>query len=321
MSIEKRGKTYRVKVFLGRTDGKALFETKTFPRKSEAAAWKLEREARLDGRVQVKKTFGDALAKYALEVSPSHKGCRWEQVRLRNIAKHPISSKPIPKVANIDIIEWRDSRLKSVSDSTVLREMKLLNSVLEHARKEWRWIRDNPIKDVTKPRQPKGRKRRVSPDEIDRLITASGYTGAHDSMLHITVAAFLFAIETGMRSGEILGLEWSDVDERKVTLRQTKNGDSREVPLSPKARLLLAALRCFDKPFPVRTGTRDTLFRKLVVKAGIPNLHFHDSRSQAIYNLSKKLDVLELARVIGHQDINSLRHYYNTTADELADRL
>ena len=265
--------------------------------------------------------MSEALTRFATDISPTHRGERWEVLRLKAIGTHKIANRPLSKLSAEDIIEWRDDRLKSVSKGTVLREMNLIGSVLKAARVEWRWMRDNPMKEVTKPRQPKGRKRRVSQDEIDRLVTASGYTGTHESMLHITVAAFLFALETGMRSGEILALEWSDVDERKVTLRQTKNGDSREVPLSPKARLLLAALRCFDKPFPVRTGTRDALFRKLVVKAGIPNLRFHDSRAEAIYRLSKKLDVLELARVIGHQDINSLRHYYNTTADELADRL
>jgi len=315
-SIRKVGKKYRVELYRNGQRESSMFHTK-----AEASAWALQREAELDGRALPFRKLSEAFVRYAAEVSPTHRGERWEVLRLKAFGTHKIANKPIAKLSTEDLIDWRDNRLKQVSKGTVLREMNLLGSVLEHARKEWRWIRDNPIKDVTKPRQPKGRKRRVSQDEIDRLITASGYTGAHESMLHITVAAFLFAIETGMRSGEILALEWSDVDERKVTLRQTKNGDSREVPLSPKARLLLAALRCFDKPFPVRTGTRDALFRKLVVKAGIPNLVFHDSRSEAIFRLSKKLDVLELARVIGHQDINSLRHYYNTTADELADRL
>ena len=50
-------------------------------------------------------------------------------------------------------------------------------------------------------------------------------------------------------------------------------------------------------------------------------LRFHDSRAEAIWRLSKKLDVLELARVIGHRDIKSLLIYYQTDADELADRL
>jgi integrase len=137
----------------------------------------------------------------------------------------------------------------------------------------------------------------------------------------MAVLAFLFAIETAMRSGEILGLSWADVHPRHVVLPKTKNGDSREVPLSPKAREILAALRGNEKPFDIANGTRDALFRKLVVRAGIANLTFHDSRAQAIYQLSKKLGIMDLARVIGHRDLKSLMIYYNESADALADRL
>jgi integrase len=106
-----------------------------------------------------------------------------------------------------------------------------------------------------------------------------------------------------------------------VVLPKTKNGDSREVPLSPRAREILAALRGNEKPFDIANGTRDALFRKLVVRAGIPNLRFHDARSEAIYRLSKKLDILDLARTVGHRDLKSLMLYYRSSADELADRL
>lgn len=321
MTIEKRGKHYRVKIFLGREDGKATFESKTFLRKSDAAAWKLERQARMDGKVRVKYTFGDALKKYLAEVSPEHKGYRWEKVRIDKLATLDLAKKPIQKVTDLDIADWRDSRLKSVSGSTVRREMKLISSILEVARKEWKWIRDNPSKDVKKPKQPKGRRRRISQDEIDLIVSTAGYKGKPDSMTSIAVAAFLFAIETGMRSGEILGLEWGDIVGLKAILQDTKNGDSREVPLSKKARDILASMKGMDKPFSISPATRDTLFRRVVTDAGIGNLRFHDSRAEAIYRLSKKTDVLELSRIIGHQDINSLRHYYNTTADEIAERL
>jgi integrase len=73
--------------------------------------------------------------------------------------------------------------------------------------------------------------------------------------------------------------------------------------------------------FDVEPGTRDALFRKARDRAQIEDLHFHDSRAEAIWRLSKKLDVLELARIIGHRDVRSLMIYYQTTADELADRL
>jgi integrase len=232
-----------------------------------------------------------------------------------------MAGKQVAKIGADDIIAWRDARLKSVSKATVLREMNLLRSVFEACRKEWRWIRENPMKDVTRPRQPPSRKRRVSQDEIDALVSLSGLKDVPQTQTQMAVMAFLFAIETAMRSGEILGLSWADVHPRHVVLPKTKNGDSREVPLSPRAREILAALRGNEKPFDIANGTRDALFRKLVKQAGIVNLHFHDARSEAIYRLSKKLGIMDLARVIGHRDLKSLMIYYNESADALADRL
>jgi integrase len=320
-TIEKRKTGYRAKVYVGRVNGKAKFESISAPTRREVAQQAQAREAELSGKSLPSKTLSEAFTKYADTISPEHRGERWELLRLKALARFDMASKQVAKIGADDIIAWRDSRLKSVSKATVLREMNLLRSVFEACRKEWRWIRENPMKDVTRPRQPPSRKRRVSQDEIDALVSLSGLKDVPQSQTQMAVMAFLFAIETAMRSGEILGLTWADVHPRHVVLPKTKNGDSREVPLSPKARLLLAALRCFEKPFDIANGTRDALFRKLVKQAGIDNLVFHDSRAQAIYQLSKKLGIMDLARVIGHRDLKSLMIYYNESADALADRL
>ena len=320
-TIEKRKTGYRAKVYVGRINGKAKFESISAPTRREVAQQAQAREAELSGKSLPSKTLSEAFAKYADTISPEHRGERWELLRLKALARFDMASKQVAKIGAEDIIAWRDARLKSVSKATVLREMNLLRSVFEACRKEWRWIRENPMKDVTRPRQPPSRKRRVSQDEIDALVSLSGLKDVPQTQTQMAVMAFLFAIETAMRSGEILGLTWADVHPRHVVLPKTKNGDSREVPLSPKARMLLAALRGFEKPFDIANGTRDALFRKLVKQAGIPNLVFHDSRAQAIYQLSKKLGIMDLARVIGHRDLKSLMIYYNESADALADRL
>jgi integrase len=137
-----------------------------------------------------------------------------------------------------------------------------------------------------------------------------------------TGLAFAFALETAMRAGEIVGMMWPDVAEKSVRLPRTKNGDERRVPLSPRAREILAALPKGDGPvFGLDPGTRDVFFRRARDAAKVANLRFHDSRAEAIWRLSKKLDVLELARVIGHRDPRSLMLYYQADADALADRL
>ena len=125
-----------------------------------------------------------------------------------------------------------------------------------------------------------------------------------------------------MRSGEITGLTWDKVGAKSVHLPRTKNGDYREVPLSKRAREILEEMpRESGMVFNLSPELRDALFRKARDRAKIVDLHFHDTRAEAIWRLSKKLDVMELARMIGHRDLKSLMLYYNTSADELADRL
>ena len=84
------------------------------------------------------------------------------------------------------------------------------------------------------------------------------------------------------------------------------------------------AMRCLENvggDFGLTIRQKDALFRKLCAKAGIEGLHFHDSRHTAITRLAKKLTVLELARMVGHKDLNMLLVYYNESAEEIAKKL
>lgn len=136
-SYRKRGKTWRVEVY---RDG--VRESASFPTKQQAAAWAQQREAGLDGTRLPDKTLADALDRFRLEVSPTRKGARWEELRLRAFAALPMARKPVSRITAADIAAWRDGRLTQVAPATVAREMAILRTVLETARKEWRclWI-------------------------------------------------------------------------------------------------------------------------------------------------------------------------------------
>lgn len=318
-SIRKRGPSWRAELY---RDG--VRESGTFPTKQQAAAWAHQREAELGGERLPEHTVKEALRRYGREESPKHRGQKWELARLGLLERDPLALVRLPSLRAAHVAEWRERRLQAVSGASVAREMTLLRSVFEIARKEWGWLRDNPARDVKKPASPPSRKRRIMQDEIDRIVLACGLTDLEsETASQRTGLAFLFAIETAMRAGEITGLQWKDVRAKAVTLPQTKNGDSREVPLSPRARDIIAALpREEDQPvFRLDPAIRDALFRRARDAAKVGDLHFHDSRSEAIWRLSKKLDVMQLARVIGHRDLRSLMWYYNESADELADRL
>lgn len=268
-------------------------------------------------------TLKDALRRYARDESPKHEGERWEVVRLRALERVHMASVALPSLTATTIAEWRDERLKSVSGGSVARELTLLKSVLEIARREWGWLHKNPALDVAKPATPPSRKRRIAPDEVERVTLACGLSDLEaDTAQQRTGLAFLFALETAMRAGEITGLRWGNVQEKVVVLNHTKNGDSREVPLSPRAREILAALpRDGELVFNLQPAIRDALFRKAKARAKVENLRFHDSRAEGIWRLSRKLPVLDLARVVGHRDLRSLMIYYNTSAAQLADLL
>lgn len=317
-SIRLRGSTWRAELY---KDGQR--ESASFATKRQAVAWAQLREQELVGARLPEHTVKEALQRYASEVAPKHRGQRWEVTRLRAMEADKLASVRLPSIRSIHLAEWRERRLQTVSGASVRREMNLLQSVFKACRKDWGWLNADPLKDVDRPPNPPSRRRRITQDEIERVALALGYDGGKPETASDRIAlAFLFAIETAMRSGEILGLRWEDVAPKSVTLPMTKNGDTRRVPLSKAARDILALLPR-DRPtcFDVDPATKDAMFRRARAAAQIPNLHFHDSRAEAIWRLSKKLDVMELARMIGHRDLKSLMHYYNADPDELADRL
>lgn len=299
-------------------------KSSSFATKREAQDWAARQEYLVTNAEppQTKLTLKDAFDRYAREESPKRRGERWEVVRLERLSSDRIADKRLADLEPADFAEWRDRRAKEVAPATVRREMTLMSSVLTTARREWGLISHNPISDIRKPASPPPRDRRVSADEINKLIKAGGtdLTKAQARAIH----AFRFAVETAMRAGEIVGLtdKTVDRDTRVATLPKTKNGTARKVPLSTAALGLLDELPETDGPlFDLSSQQIDAMFRKARDKSEIEDLRFHDSRHEAITRLAKKVDVLSLARMVGHKDVKMLMIYYNETAEELAQRL
>jgi integrase len=333
-TFEKRGAKWRARLA-------DRSESASFATKAQAQAWATMRERELAdvaaGGVP-RKTMRQALERYAAEVSPTKRGERWETVRIRAWIGDPGAdgTRPAARMPFVDLdlaaittpvlAAWRDARLAVVSPASVLREMNLLGAVLETARREWHWLRVNPLRDVRRPRQPEARRRRLLASEIDALCLALGWDGGPVGTLSQEVAAaMLLAIETAMRQGELLGLTWARVDvaRRVAHLPRTKNESARDVPLSVRALEILALLRGRDaaQVFTVSSGSCDALFRKAKGRAGIEDLHFHDTRREATSRLASKVDVLTLARITGHKDLKMLMVYYQTDMSTVAGLL
>lgn len=128
-----------------------------------------------------------------------------------------------------------------------------------------------------------------------------------------------------MRANEICKLQraWINGNVAHLPAAANKNRQKRDVPLSKRALELLGLLPQVDADpvFGLTEGSLDALFRKAKTRACITELHFHDTRQRRSPGLSKKLDVLALARMVGHRDLRMLQVYYNESAAELAARL
>lgn len=295
----------------------------TFPLKKQAEAWGAQREAEIvQGRLGIapKHTLAEALEKYRKERARN----RWETNRLLMLERDPIAKVLLARLDSSHLSDFRDRELeRGVEGTTVRRAISLLASVFKAAR-GWKWLQGNPLQDFERPPPKEGRARGLQQAEIDAVVKALGYGGGTPANASQQAAvAFLLAVETGMRAGEMLSLEWGQVREKHVHLDRTKNGDERDVPLSLRARELIEAMRGIDaeRVFTVDDGTRDKLFRDARKRAELAGFTFHDSRSEAISRLSKKLDILELARMVGHRDLNSLRYYYRNDPASVADKL
>ena len=182
--------------------------------------------------------------------------------------------------------------------------------------------------DIKRPKDPEARNRRISDTEIEQLLVALNYSDdlPITTQRQKVAIAFLVALETAMRQGELGKVKWSDVhiDERYIFLPHTitKTAVSRNVPLSARAVELIQRLdHNKETMLGVSAGVVSTMFRAAVANSGIENLTFHDARHEATTRLAGKLQVLDLARVTGHRDIKQLMTYYNKDARELAGLL
>lgn len=320
-SIKPHKDGYRAQVYVnGERD------SKTFRTKREASAWASSREVEL--REDAKKPLGkkhtllDALRKYGEEVSPNKKGERWESVRLVAFEKSLPVDLLISDVTPYVLSQWRDQRMKIVTAGSVIREFSLLSHVFETARREWGWIESNPATDVRRPAAPPHRDTVITRPQIRIMLRVMGYQrGPVRSVSHACACAFLIALRTGMRAGEICSLPWTKVYSDYATV-DGKTG-IRDVSLTARVSRVIEQLRGWDSKLVVglKPATLDAMFRKYRAKAGLEGFTFHDSRHTAATWLAPRLSVLDLCKMFGWTNPKMAMIYYNPTASDITKRL
>jgi integrase len=312
------------------------------PSKKLAETWAREIEAEMDSRrykdpdKHAKDSVGSIFEKFRDEACPARKGGRWEIVRINKLLREAeFMQRRITELKSADIREWRNARLRQVSPQSVNREMNLVSSVFTHAIEEWDYaFPGNPVHEVGRPDGGGGkpRYRRWSDDELKAICAAAGYdanTPPTGGVEYVPWALMLM-IETAMRPGEFCAAKVGDVNlkGRCLVLHDSKNGDARKVPLSTRAveilKVLTSGKTADQQLIPMTSQSLSCRYREVRTKAGLKgaNLRFYDGKHEAISRLSKKFaNVLELSAVTGHRSLQSLKHYYNPTVEDLASKL
>ena len=300
--------------------------TRTFNYKADAEAWARETERSLEVGIYntkpIPQALRDLLTRYIDEVSIKKRGFKEERLRLLKIARHPVAETLVTQLKPLQFAQYRDERLKDVSSSTVKKELQLLCHVIETARKEWSYyIPHNPIEGVRRPTENRARDRRLSLSDAEGLLDACK-SSENPWLLPLVI----LAIETGMRRGELLSLEWANINLNRRTchLPMTKNGTSRDIPLSSRAiETLLDLPRNLSRlVFPLSRVALRGLWLRACRRAGIEDLRFHDLRHEATSRFFEKgLNVMEVASITGHKDLRMLQRYTHLRAEDLAVKL
>jgi hypothetical protein len=281
------------------------------PTKREAQDWGAKKEAELGlSKGTGRKTLESAVTHYLATVSSHKKSPEWEARRLAAMLEH---FGPLTAIGSIDsaaIGRWRDERLETVSGSTVQREANLLRHLFTLAVDEWRWLDRNPFKGVRLPKESEPRHQVWKWQQIRRVLRhpCSGKTAE-------VVHAFHVALHTGLRLQEIITGKY-DPARRVVDLERTKTGGRVSVPVARRAVKVLPWEGSVD------ANEASVLFSKLTRSLLIEGLTFHDSRASALTWLSRRMDVMTLARISRHRDLRTLLNtYYRESAEQIAARI
>jgi len=337
-SIQKRGKKYRVRII------RRGFPTQsqTFKTHAEALRWSRQLESQMDQGVfkpnPVKNEkfskkdllFQEAALHYMQTHSIHKKIVLSETYRLQILIKR-WGDIPVEKIDKLAVLALRDDLLKmGRSGETINHYFNTISKVFQMLEGDWDISILNPIKGIKRMPRPCGRTKRVNAQLESLLIS-----GCDQLSLPLLCSIIQFAIQTGMRRGEIMGLTWVDIDlpHRKAYLHQTKNGEPRQVPLTNHAITLLEALPMDGvKVFPMGMDALRSQFNRLKIYlmgrwggAGTNpfyDLRFHDLRHEALSRMSDKgLNTIELAQISGHKTIKLLARYTHPRFDLVLDKL
>lgn len=302
----------------------------TFNRKTDAKLWAQQTESSMrDGRhfktsESKKHTIADLVERYidtVIPLKPKNAAACTAQL---NWWKEQIGYCHLSDLTASLIAEQRDILLKGItfkgtkrSPSTVVRYLAALSHALSTAAKEWGWIEDSPMRNVKKPKEPRGRIRFL--DDVERKALLQACKESSNPFLY---KAFILSLSTGMRQAELMNLRWEHIDmfRGRILLNDTKNGERRVVPLQGLALQLIQEYSAHKRKdlgllFPSKENPLKPMdlrfpWEQALKIAGINNYKWHDNRhSCASYLLMNGATLAEIAEVLGHKTLAMVKRY------------
>lgn len=302
---------------------------RSFRQKSDADEWARHMEIKADRgelptpvRELGKHTVRSILERYRDEISTKKKSHDNERHILNALMRQPFANFSLAEITAGKFADYRDMRLKVVKAGTIRRELALLKHAFDVAGKVWGLpVRDNPLDKLPKIRPQVGRTRRLEDGEFEKIVQA-----AQDTRNPLILPMIRFALATGMRRGEILRIQWTDIDFTAKTLHipLAKNGHTRTIPLSSHAVAVLLELQgTKDKRvFPMTENAFKLAWQRLRNRSGVEDFHFHDLRHEAISRFFERgLAVPEVALISGHRDYRMLFRYTHLKPESLVEKL
>lgn len=338
--------SYQVKMMVAGHQASKVFDTL-----DEARTWRdLQRasssldlnekrifEARALKREARTYTVKQALERYEKEITPAKKGAAVEASRIRKAKRTLLATKSLYLITPKDVLAFMDEI--GGSDNNKRKYASLISHLYRIAVKRWSMAVENPVSGkIEMPSNGKPRDRRLNGNEADLLLK---------NLPEEAGRVFEFAIETAMRRSEILSLKWKDIDLKNciAILKDTKNGESRAVPLSKSAIRVLEtqaqtsfAEKMFraaiEQPYQIQEiNGNERVFKITTTQlrrdwenarrlSGTRDLRLHDLRHEAASRLFEKgLNVMEAAAVTGHKTLSMLKRYTHLNPTDIAKKL
>lgn len=288
--------------------------SKTFHVLKDAQEWARHMEVQADRKdlpadpkVLRSVTLAELVTRYKNTITVGKRGCVAETAVLNSFLLHPTCRRRLSDISATLFASYRDERLREVSVATVKRQLGILRHMFNVAHDEWGLpIKENPLSKLQFKGADQRRERRLLPGELERLVQA-----AKSRRNPLIETIILFAIETGMRRGEILAVRRRDIDaeNRALLIPETKTGRSRTIPLTTLALQLLSQ-HDTDPVFQISPNAFRLAWERVKRRSEIDDLRFHDLRHEAISRFFEMgLNAAEVALISGHRDMRMLARY------------